>query len=572
MFRLRGLCGALFTLAFTTTAFAQDSDQDGAPDAADAYPCAPSAAGHAFAPARDTFGQLLFEDEFPDGGDYDFNDVVLGYNVALQLDAQGQAVALRYALSVIAAGGARASGLGIHLPVGVADVASVTRTIDQTTTAISPRLDNELTFDVAPNLHALFGANGPINVTSAMARTPVAIRVDVAFARPVVLDFAEAPFDVFVYESAAPSREIHRTRYAGTATMNTSLFNTGADNSGNGRWYVDTRGVPFVLELPQLAAHPYENTDVAQLWPDILSFAASGGATHTTFYSSNVATAFAWSDGAGQTVEPAAVPRPEFVVDTACLPVEQVFTYTGAPQTFVVPAGVTSIDAVLIGAPGATVDGLRRGGRGGRVTATLPVTPGETLYVYVGGNGLRPQGGYNGGGFGNGSNSLASGGGGGATDIRRGGTSLMDRVLVAGGGGGGGAGPGSRQHGGNGGGTVGYAGSSSYAESPPGQGGTQTAGGAGGDAGNNTRNQENVGRDGSFGQGGNGGRATGAFYPVGGGGGGGWFGGGGGGVRYCCGSGGAGGGGGAGYAAPGTTNVFMGIEYTVQEGRAILSW
>ena len=117
------------------------------------------------------------------------------------------------------------------------------------------------------------------------------------------------------------------------------------------------------------------------------------------------------------------------------------FSYTGAPQTWTVPAGVTSITIDAAGARGGNYSGAA--GLGGRVQATYAVTPGTTLYIYVGGAGgdasgsSVAQGGYNGGGNSSWDSYGVSGGaGGGATDIRIGGTSLTNRVLVAGGGGG----------------------------------------------------------------------------------------------------------------------------------------
>jgi len=125
------------------------------------------------------------------------------------------------------------------------------------------------------------------------------------------------------------------------------------------------------------------------------------------------------------------------------------FDYTGAMQTFVVPAGVTEVQFDVKGAEGGDVLGVTVGwggtttidadaGNGGRVTGLLPVTPGETLYLFVGGEGVLLDGGYNGGGDAascGGSEVIASGGGG-ASDIRQGGTSFADRTVVAGGGGG----------------------------------------------------------------------------------------------------------------------------------------
>src|SRR5579871_354507 len=119
----------------------------------------------------------------------------------------------------------------------------------------------------------------------------------------------------------------------------------------------------------------------------------------------------------------------------------QTFGYTGKEQTFKVPAGVKmiTVDARGAGGGGAPASG-HHGGWGGRVTAELPVTSGESLAVFVGGSPDGAAGGYNGGG--KGIRHMVSGGyttsygGGGATDIRENGRSLKDRVLVAGGGGG----------------------------------------------------------------------------------------------------------------------------------------
>lgn len=109
------------------------------------------------------------------------------------------------------------------------------------------------------------------------------------------------------------------------------------------------------------------------------------------------------------------------------------FDFTEAEQTWVVPNGVTQIEVGLFGAQGNNGTGTEPGlgGLGAVVSGMLAVTPGETIYIYVGG-----QNGYNGGGAaGNGND----GNGGGATDIRSGGNTIDHRVAIAGGGGGGGA-------------------------------------------------------------------------------------------------------------------------------------
>ena len=254
------------------------------------------------------------------------------------------------------------------------------------------------------------------------------------------------------------------------------------------------------------------------------------------------------------------------------------FHYTGAKQKFKVPAGVNS---VIISATGADGGG-RFGGYPGRVRAKVPVTAGETLAIFVGGDAAR--GGFNGGGAGTaGSCHHCNGvGGGGASDVREHGDRLADRVVVAGGGGGTGGyewsyGRGSANGtGGVGGGQIAGQGGQNSGGGGGGSGGTQQNGGAGG-AGCAHRS-DGTGADGSRGVGGAGGFQSGTG---GGGGGGGHYGGGGGGsAEYGCTSGsgygyanGGGGGGGSSYVEPSAKTIhdYQGYPWS-GDGIVVIQW
>ena len=252
----------------------------------------------------------------------------------------------------------------------------------------------------------------------------------------------------------------------------------------------------------------------------------------------------------------------------------QTFNYTGSVQQFTVPSCVTSVTVDLKGAGGGngvdpSFNAMANGGKGGRVQATITVSPGDILYIYVGGaggNGVNSGGlpGYNGGGQGGWrTDGYRGGGGGGASDIRLNGTALNNRIFIAAGGGGGGDNYGTFNYdkGGDGGGLTGQDGSSGGTAPGMGSGlgATQSAGGAGGNWSGYCTSQS-----GSLGQGGNacGGSAGGNDGNSGGGGGGGGFYGGGGGNW-------AGGGGGSSYASPSAT----GLTHTAgfQTGNGIVS-
>jgi hypothetical protein len=271
-------------------------------------------------------------------------------------------------------------------------------------------------------------------------------------------------------------------------------------------------------------------------------------------------------------------------------PHSKTFSYTGGEQSFTVPVDVKLITVTVRGASSSKEPRCRHKGRGGLVSAQIPVTPGERLRVFVGG-----ESGFNGGG----SSYQESRNGGGASDVREGGDKPRDRIVVAGGGGG--AGNSSRREtacGGGGGGKVGgtgenqgYSGPNPYAGGG-GTGGTQRNGGTGGAGGESMGSPPfpgSPGDPGALGVGGSGGDG-GCYYGggcscgyqngcAGGGGGGGYYGGGGGGgggagFMTINGSAGGGGGGGSSYAEPSATKVhfWQNWKRANGSGSVVFSW
>lgn len=269
------------------------------------------------------------------------------------------------------------------------------------------------------------------------------------------------------------------------------------------------------------------------------------------------------------------------------------FHYTGKKQTFIVPAGVTQVTVVAHGGMGGGFNYYPSNaspGFPGRVYATIPVQPGDKLYVFVGGSGKH--GGFNGGAPGGTSEEgryAAGYAGGGASDVRLGGDALKDRIIVAAGGGGAGAavytyGYG---YGGDGGGLFGKSGGGggSGASGGGGAGGTQSEGGSGGPGGvggySSSYDKGQPGGNGSLWLGGNGGNSSPYYYGGGGGGGGGgYYGGGGGGggatfyVSQYYASEGGGGGGGSSYVEPNAikSRMWTGWDKAQPDGLIVFSW
>ncbi len=80
--------------------------------------------------------------------------------------------------------------------------------------------------------------------------------------------------------------------------------------------------------------------------------------------------------------------------------ISRTFNYTGSPQQWTVPAGVSAVFVECLGAEGGRPSGHAFGGKGGKAEAKVPVTPGDTVHVYVGQKPSSITGGWNGGGRG----------------------------------------------------------------------------------------------------------------------------------------------------------------------------
>ena len=254
------------------------------------------------------------------------------------------------------------------------------------------------------------------------------------------------------------------------------------------------------------------------------------------------------------------------------------FSFTGLEQTCAVPANATSITITAVGAQagGGFFSTGAGGGLGDSVQATFAVgtgdavTPGEPLYVEVGGHGnnaggIPPgAGGFNGGGSGD-TTTNGGGGGGGASDVRSSpalaGLAPDTRIVVAGGGGGGGGGLAAMPGHGGVGGAAGVAGNPAAGGAAGGGQGTGLTGGLGGlGIGGGAAGQNGIrGSGGTGGLGNPSGINAGNGSGGGGGGGGGYFGGGGGGGGSNPPApndpGGGGGGGGSDFETAGATGV-----------------
>lgn len=244
------------------------------------------------------------------------------------------------------------------------------------------------------------------------------------------------------------------------------------------------------------------------------------------------------------------------------------FDFTGAIQTWTVPSGVTLIYVDVAGAQGGS-GGTNIGGKGGKVSGIIAVTPGDVLQITVGGQSTTNIAVYGFGGNGGRSTSFGTiaRAGGGLSAISTAAPVTQANAFLIAGGGGGTPTSGFAGNGGAGGGLNGISATSNY-------GGVFTRGGgatqlAGGVAGTPSDGNSTLPTAGSAINGGAGGIVGGASA--------GWNGGGGGGAGYFGGGGGAGGGnaqgsggGGSSWTNPSLQQVSNIPNFNTGHGRVII--
>ena len=268
-----------------------DTDGDGVEDRVDLYPTDAARAFAAYAPSDSTFGSVAFEDMWPRISDYDFNDLVVDYNVTEVLSPLGLVKDLAIDLRVRALGGSQNHGLAFQLPVPAAQVASVTgqRLDENTYVTLAPNGTEQGTSQaVVPAFTsglAFFGTRRgeTVNTDPLLPRLePGVMRLVITFAQPVPKSvLGAAPYDIFMLRSQDRSREIHLAGYGPTERADRTTFGTEADASdpATGKYYVDKNNLPWAIHVPEQFLYPEERRRIDEVYLDFTTWATYGGTT-----------------------------------------------------------------------------------------------------------------------------------------------------------------------------------------------------------------------------------------------------------------------------------------------------
>jgi LruC domain-containing protein len=268
-----------------------DCDSDGVSDESDDFPCDAARA------IRNTFtGTLAYEDLWPAQGDYDFNDMVVDYEIDHILNGSNLLVEIEADWTVRAVGAGFANGFGFSFDNVNSNLVSSVTGQDLSEGLISNggngaesgqtdatiiAFDN--VFNVMPNPGTKFINTIPGETTVA----PVTVSNVISFTSPQLQStIGLPPYNSFIFVNGDRSHEVHLADQAPTDLMNMSLLGTGADvsNVANEVYFKTANGLPWAINIAESFDYPVEYAPINAAYLNFVSWATSGGASNEDWY------------------------------------------------------------------------------------------------------------------------------------------------------------------------------------------------------------------------------------------------------------------------------------------------
>jgi len=267
-----------------------DTDGDGVPDNLDDYPDDPDMAFNNFYFNQGNFGSLVFEDLWPDKGDYDFNDAVIDYNFNQITNANNEMIQIDASFILRAHGAFYHNGFGFEIPIDNQLVEEVTGDLSMNTGIIDldqRNMENGQTnavimvwddaYQVLPQQFEGVGVNTNPDVGFVV---PDTLNIHVKLIQAVSLTQSGIPpYNPFIFVNGNRSVEVHLADKSPTDLFDTNLFGTGADNSipAEGRYFKTSNNLPWAINIIESFDYPVEKADITTAYLKFKEWAESEG-------------------------------------------------------------------------------------------------------------------------------------------------------------------------------------------------------------------------------------------------------------------------------------------------------
>lgn len=277
----------------------QDSDNDGVIDELDDYPDDADAAYDVYTPSEIGMGSLAFEDLWPVKGDYDFNDLVMGYRFINVLNSNNLAVRAEIELTIRAVGAGNHNGFGIQIPLNESLISQVTgyEVFGSTVSLKSNGLEEGQSIPTIIVFNDAFDHMKPaaagtfVNTVTGHTRIEEkTFRIVIEFVEPIdPTPLTNPPYNPFIFNSMERGREVHLTGHNPTDLADTSLFGTNDDDTrpGLNRYYQSVDNTPWAINIIHTFRYPTEKSRIDKAYNYFQRWGESNGQSFNDWYGDN---------------------------------------------------------------------------------------------------------------------------------------------------------------------------------------------------------------------------------------------------------------------------------------------
>lgn len=227
-------------------------------------------------------GVLAYEDNWPNKGDYDLNDVIVKYNSIIRFNSNNEVLSTEDSFTALWSGASFENSFAYELNTDRSNVVTeILGTVEGDYQGLDPDLE-KATVNVFLNAREATGFDNT-KTTDYKIKNTLKTPVDHE-------TFGVAPYNPFimVHKNLGSNRcEVHLVNHKPTPKANMDLFHTGLDlsNPTAGSYYVAAENYPFAINLidaETFSTEERKSVDVS--YPYFIDWAKSNGTTHKDWY------------------------------------------------------------------------------------------------------------------------------------------------------------------------------------------------------------------------------------------------------------------------------------------------
>ena len=234
-------------------------------------------------PSTDT-STLAFEDLWPSYGDYDMNDLVVGYKFKILSSSQSKIYDVYATFIVRAQGAGLSNGFGFQFPnVEPSSILSVEGVGDQSGYSISSNGtesgQSKVTFIIFDNTHKFMSSWNTIKGEPICPWKTFNVHIKFINDDVTLQDLSIQDWNPFIIKNGVRGQEIHLPNYKPTDLVDINLFGTYDDDTKPeiGKYYKSARNIPWALDIYGKFEYPIETKDISNAYLHFGEWAESSG-------------------------------------------------------------------------------------------------------------------------------------------------------------------------------------------------------------------------------------------------------------------------------------------------------